>query len=45
MRQGYLAEAKKRHLPVVDASTNEQAVADAIWKIVMGESKKRSKKS
>ena len=37
VRAGYLWEAKQRNLPVVFATNNEAAVADAIWKLVTTE--------
>lgn len=33
MRQGYLTEAKKRHLPVIDANQSVESIADNIWDI------------
>lgn len=45
MRRGYLAEAEKRKLPVIDASQSIEVISDCIWDIVTTSSPKRGKKS
>ena len=46
MRRGYLSEAKKRHLPVIDASQSIEAISEQIWKLAVSASpaKKVAKK-
>jgi dTMP kinase len=34
VRAGYLWEAKQRNLPVIDASAEEAAISDVIWRLV-----------
>jgi dTMP kinase len=37
VRAGYLWEARQRNLPVVYATDSEEAVADQIWRLVIGQ--------
>ncbi len=41
MRQGYLTEAQKRHLHIIDARRDAQIVFDELWKIINKPTKRK----